>query len=101
MSGASNPAGGPPDVLLRLYVVGNSPNSLQALADLHAICYQYLSGQPHTVEIVDVLDDPLRALRDGIPATPALVKVSPPPVQSVLGDLSDHAGVARQLGLIP
>jgi len=89
-----------PTVVLRLYIIGNSPKSLQARATLEAICHQYLPGR-HTIELVDVLDEPLRLLKDGIPVTPVLVKLAPPPVQKLLGDLSDRAQVLLHLGLGP
>jgi len=83
-------------MLLRLYVVGNSPKSLQARRNLEIIRTNHF-GDDCQVEVIDVLDQPLRMLADGIPATPALVKVSPPPVVKLLGDLSDHNKVILTL----
>lgn len=42
--------------------------------------------------MVDVLRKPERALKDGILVTPTLV-ISPLPVQSIIGDLSEEAAV--------
>ncbi len=71
----------------RLYVAGDSPNSTQALSNLHAICGKFLPER-HEIEVVDVLCDPKRALADGILLTPTLLKLSPEPVRKIVGNLS-------------
>jgi circadian clock protein KaiB len=75
-------------LVLRLYIAGNAPNSLRAVANARAICDEHFAAG-HDLEIVDLLDQPLRALADGIIVTPTLLKLSPPPVQRVIGNLSD------------
>lgn len=82
----------------RLYVAGRAPNSVQAVANLNAICRAYLH-ENCTIEIIDVIEEPLRALADGILVTPTLVKLSPPPVSSIIGDLSQTPSVLLTLGL--
>ena len=76
---------------LRLYVAGNAPNSLLAIANINAICAAHFEG--HQLEIVDLLKSPLRGLTDGIIVTPTLIKLAPLPVQRVIGNLSDTAQV--------
>jgi circadian clock protein KaiB len=89
----------PPDQLrLRLYVAGRSPNSLQALANIRVICRDYVHGR-YSFEVVDALDEPLRALADGVLATPMLVRLSPEPICRILGDVSATQGVPKALGL--
>lgn len=85
-------------MVLRLYVAGSAPNSVQAIANLEAICQQHLKGN-HRLEIVDVLEQPLRALADGVIVTPSLIKMSPPPAAQVVGNLSDRSKVLLALGL--
>jgi circadian clock protein KaiB len=82
---------------LRLYVAGNAPNSLNAVANAKAICEAHLGSQ-YELEIVDVLKHPRRALADGIIVTPTLLKLLPLPVQRVVGNLSDTGQVLRTLG---
>jgi circadian clock protein KaiB len=82
---------------LRLYVAGNAPNSVRAIANARAICEQHFNGS-HDLEIVDLLDHPVRGLADGIVVTPTLLKVSPLPVQRVIGNLSDTSQVLLALG---
>ncbi len=85
-------------VLLRLYVVGGAPNSVQAIANLATICAEHLKGG-HKLEVVDVLQYPERALADGVLVTPSLSKLSPLPAANVVGNLSDKAMVLLALGL--
>ncbi len=82
----------------RLYVAGDAPNSLLAVANLHAICGEFLAGR-HEIEIVDVLREPHRVLADDILLTPALVKLSPAPVRKIVGNLSQREPVLQALGL--
>jgi circadian clock protein KaiB len=84
-------------LLLRLYVAGNAPNSLRAIANAKAICDEYFASE-HKLEIVDLLEHPRRALADGIVVTPTLLKLLPLPVERVIGNLSDTAQVLLALG---
>jgi circadian clock protein KaiB len=85
-------------VVLRLYVAGGAPNSLQAIANLEAICREHLKDG-HRLEIVDVLEDPRRAMAEGVLVTPSLAKLSPLPAANVVGNLSDKAKVLLALGI--
>lgn len=85
-------------VVLRLYVVGGAPNSVQAIANLEAICREHLKDG-HKLEVVDVLEHPRRALAEGVLVTPSLAKLSPLPAANVVGNLSDKAKVLLALGL--
>lgn len=91
---------GRPEMILRLYIAGEAPNSVQAMANLEAICREYLSmAGPYKIEIIDVLKEPQRALKEGILVTPTLVKLSPPPACKIVGNLSEKAKVLLALGL--
>lgn len=85
-------------VVMRLYIAGSAPNSVQAIANLEAICREHLKGL-HKLEIVDILEQPLRAMADGVLVTPSLTKMSPPPVANIVGNLSDTGKVLHALGL--
>jgi circadian clock protein KaiB len=77
-----------PGLRLRLYVAGHAPNSVRAVANVRAICDEHFASG-HELEIVDLLQNPKRALADGIIVTPTLLKLLPLPVQRVIGSLSD------------
>ena len=85
-------------VVLRLYIANNAPNSRRAVANLATICKEHLEDN-FKLEIVDVLETPLRALADGILVTPSLTKVSPSPAAKIIGNLSDKGSVLRALGI--
>jgi circadian clock protein KaiB len=84
-------------LVLRLYVAGNAPNSVRAIANARAICDEHFSGR-HEIEVVDMIDSPARALADGIIVTPTLLRLSPLPVQRMIGNLSDVNQVLLTLG---
>src|SRR5258708_27138673 len=96
----SQPAGLTTVVVLRLYVAGGAPNSMQAIANLESICAEYLKDG-HRLEVVDVLEDPRRAMAEGVLVTPSLTKLSPQPVAQVVGNLTDRKRVLPALGLKP
>ena len=85
-------------VVMRLYISENAPNSVRAIANLAAICKEHLKDR-FKLEIIDVLENPLRALADGILVTPSLTKVSPSPAAKIVGNLSDISSVLQALGI--
>jgi circadian clock protein KaiB len=85
-----------PGLLLRLYVAGNAPNSVRAIANIKALCDEHFAAR-HELEIVDLLKYPKRALADGVIVTPTLLKLSPLPAQRVIGNLNDTNQVLQTL----
>lgn len=85
-------------VVLRLYIASGAPNSLQAMANLAAICKEN-PQRSYALEVIDVIKHPLRALADGVLVTPSLCKLSPSPAMRIVGNLSDTDAVLRALGL--
>ena len=82
----------------RLYVAGEAQNSVQAIANLTALCRAHLPDRHH-IEVVDVFQEPGRALADGIFMTPTLVKLAPSPGRRIVGTLSQTQPVLQALGL--
>jgi circadian clock protein KaiB len=80
-------------VLFILYIKSKTPNSIQAEANLRAMCQS--NFPEYDIEVIDVLKNPERALADGIIVTPTLVKVAPVPQQVIMGNLSDTARVLK------
>jgi circadian clock protein KaiB len=72
---------------LRLYVAGQTPKSLAAIANLKCLCDSYLPGR-YSVEIIDLIDEPHLAIIDQIFALPTLVRRLPKPIKRIIGDLS-------------
>ncbi|HSR12180.1 MAG TPA: circadian clock KaiB family protein [Thermodesulfobacteriota bacterium] len=84
-------------ITLRHYITGKSPNSIRSIANLRAICRRHFPGICK-VEMIDVLKNPMVALRDGVYVSPTLIKISPPPVCKIIGDLSEERAVLHALG---
>jgi circadian clock protein KaiB len=84
-------------LLLRLYVAGNSPNSLKATANIEAICKEHYPNK-YKIEIIDTLNDQSQAFEQGVLVTPTLVKNTPLPKCQIIGDLSDKSKVLFALG---
>ncbi len=84
--------------LLKLYITGDNPKSQRAISNLLQICESELANQ-YEVEIIDILDEPQKAEREKILVTPTLVKQLPPPLQRVIGDMSNTDKVLLGLDL--
>ena len=82
----------------RLYVADQTQNSVQAEANLTAFCRQYLPDR-HSIEVVDVLREPKRALDDGILMTPTLMVLAPAPIRRIVGTLSQTLTILQTLKL--
>jgi circadian clock protein KaiB len=85
--------------LLRLYITGNSTRSQRAIANLFRICEQELENQ-YNIEIIDVLEEPQMAEDEKILVTPTLIRQLPPPLQRIIGDLSNTDKVLLGLDLV-
>ena len=73
---------------LRLYIAGQTPKSVAALANLKKICETYAENS-YTIEIIDLMQNPKLAMGDQIIAVPTLVRKLPEPVKKIIGDLSN------------
>lgn len=83
---------------LRLYVAGHTPKSQAALANLRAVCEQYLAGR-YRIEVIDLLVSPQLAAGDQILAVPTLVRRLPTPIKRLIGNLADTERVLVGLDL--
>ena len=86
--------------ILRLYIAGQTPNSIAAIANLNKICEDKLKGK-YRIEVVDLLKKPQLARGDQIIAIPTLVRKLPPPVKKIIGNLSKTQSVIVGLDLQP
>ena len=70
--------------VLRLYVAGQTPNSINAFKNLKAICEDKLDGK-YMIDVIDLLVNPQLAGDDQIFALPTLVRKLPVPVRKIFG----------------
>lgn len=85
---------------LRLYIAGQTPKSIAALANLRRICDEHMSGQ-YEVEVIDLMENPHLAKKDQIVAIPTLIRQLPEPLKRIIGDLSNTQRVLIGLDLQP
>jgi circadian clock protein KaiB len=85
---------------LRLYVAGQTPKSVMALANLKKICEEHLAGR-YRIEVIDLLEYPQLAAGDQILAVPTLVRRLPEPLKRIIGNLSNMERVLVGLDLRP
>jgi circadian clock protein KaiB len=85
---------------LRLYVAGQTPKSIAAIANLKKICEQHLPGR-YEIEIIDLMKDPALATRHQIVAIPTLIRQLPEPLKRIIGDLSNADKVLVGLDIRP
>jgi circadian clock protein KaiB len=85
--------------VLTLYVTGATAGSLRAIANIKAICEEYLKGR-YQLEVVDVYRRPARLRTDQVVAVPTLIKKLPVPLRLLVGDLSRTEQVLQGLGLV-
>jgi circadian clock protein KaiB len=85
---------------LRLYVAGQTPKSLTALANLKKVCEQHLAGR-YEIEVIDLMQNPRLAAGDQILAIPTLVRRLPSPLKRIIGDLSNTEKVLVGLDIRP
>jgi circadian clock protein KaiB len=83
---------------LRLYVAGQTPKSMAAIANIRLLCEQYLPGR-YTIDIIDLMKDPALAQRHQIVAIPTLIRELPEPIRRIIGDLSNTQRVLMGLDL--
>ncbi|HEY7168701.1 MAG TPA: circadian clock KaiB family protein [Candidatus Binatia bacterium] len=81
---------------LRLYVAGQTPKSIAALANLRKICEEHLEDE-YNIEIIDLVRNPHLARKDQILAIPTLVRSLPTPIKKIIGDLSNTERVLAGL----
>lgn len=86
--------------LLRLYIAGQTPKSIRALANLQKLCKTHLEGK-YQIEIVDLVKTPECGRSDQILAIPTLIRRLPPPLIKIIGDLSNTEKVLVGLNISP
>ena len=87
----------PPPIRLTLFVSNASATTSAAIGTLRALVREHPGGIE--LEVVDVNEQPERAERHRVLATPTLIRELPPPVRRLVGDLSRQRQVRVALDL--
>jgi circadian clock protein KaiB len=86
--------------LLRLYVAGQTPNSVRAIENIKRICEEFLKGH-YDLEVIDIYQQPVLAKGEQIIAVPTLIKKLPLPLRKFIGDMSTTERILVGLDLRP
>lgn len=84
--------------ILKLYVAGQSPKSVSAIANIKNICEEHLQGR-YELEVIDLYQQPQLALNEQIIALPTLLRRLPGPLRRIIGDMSNLERVLVGLDL--
>lgn len=74
--------------MLKLYVAGQSPKSVNAIVNIKKICEENLQGR-YELEVIDLYQQPQLAQGEQIIAVPTLIRKLPLPLRRIIGDLSN------------
>ncbi|MGK2951248.1 MAG: circadian clock KaiB family protein [Thiobacillus sp.] len=74
--------------ILKLYVAGQSPKSVNAIANIKKICEENLLGQ-YELDVIDLYQQPQLAQGEQIIAVPTLIRKLPIPLRRIIGDMSN------------
>jgi circadian clock protein KaiB len=85
--------------VLKLYVTGVTSRSKTAFENIKKILNEDYKGV-YSLKVIDVVRHPKLAEDDKILATPTLIKILPPPVARIIGDLNDREKVLLGLDLV-
>ena len=85
-------------LVLKLYVSGMSPKSMQAIENINRLCAEYLENS-FDLEIIDLYKHPELAAEQQIVFSPSLIKRLPLPKKTLVGTFSDTEKVIKGLGI--
>ncbi|KAF0233462.1 MAG: putative thioredoxin-like [Desulfovibrionaceae bacterium] len=86
--------------VLRLYVAGMTPRSMQAISSIKSICEEHLLGR-YEIEVIDIYQQPGLAKEQQVLAAPTLIKTLPLPLRKFIGTLSDRERILTSLDIVP
>ena len=86
--------------VLRLYVTGMTPKSINAIENIRKICEENLKGR-YELEVIDIYQQPEYAKKEEILAAPTLIKKLPLPLRKFIGDMSNEEKILVGLDLVP
>ncbi len=86
--------------VLKLYVTGMTPRSMNAVANIRKICEEHLKGR-YSLDIIDIYKQPVLAKGEQIIAAPTLIRKLPFPLRKFIGDMTNTERILLGLDLRP
>jgi circadian clock protein KaiB len=84
--------------ILKLFVAGQSPKSVSAIANMKKLCEANLQGR-YVLDVIDLYQQPQLAQGEQIIAVPTLIRKLPSPLRRIIGDMSNTERVMAGLDL--
>jgi circadian clock protein KaiB len=84
--------------VMRLYISHKNETSVRAMHNIKQLCEERLQGR-YELEVIDIHQQPERLEQDHIFAVPTLIKELPPPIQRLIGDMTDKEKLVHALDL--
>src|SRR5690348_8952953 len=85
-------------LVLKLYVSGMSPKSMEAIESIRNLCNNF-PEENYDLEIIDIYQHPEMASDDHIVFSPSLIKILPLPRKVLIGSSYNTDRVKNILGL--
>ena len=74
---------------LKLFINRKESTSTKALNNLKRFCEEHLFNK-YEIDIIDIYEEPSIATKYQITETPTLIKEAPPPIRTLISDLTDY-----------
>ena len=84
--------------VLQLYVCGMSAKSMNAIDSITRLCDEFLHDR-YNLEIIDIYKNPTVAAEQQIVFSPSLIKRSPLPQKTLVGNFLEVERVLKGLGI--
>lgn len=84
-------------IKLILYVRGRDDQSGRVIQSVRDVCSS-LREEDVELDVIDLDEEPHAAVRDGVLATPMLMRRSPPLGRKLIGDLCERSSVLEVIG---
>lgn len=81
-----------------LFVSGSTARSQQSIKVVRTVCDKYIRDD-YTFAVIDVIDNPERALSERVYVTPTLIRYGPPPTRRFVGDFTSESILAAKMEL--
>ncbi|MFX1449860.1 MAG: circadian clock KaiB family protein [Promethearchaeota archaeon] len=84
--------------VFKLYIYENSLKGKQLINIIQNACKDELAGQC-SLEVIDIKKNPERLEKDNIIVYPTIIKVSPPPICELVGEINNKEQLINALNL--
>jgi circadian clock protein KaiB len=88
----------PGKYIFKLFISSKSTDSVYAIKNIQKFCRHYLPDK-YELEIIDIFQEPDKAINEKIVLTPLLIKKFPLPEERISGDLSNTQNILTKFDI--